>query len=266
MRSPGAAFDLRAAMTDELKAALRELEASATPGKAVHRCRVHLKRARAMGKIGKVAAPGLAAVFNESARGLMRQLAEMRDLYALVDTARMLAESVDPESAVGLTNAADALEARRQALDEIDIEAIRAGVRDLLALAQVWPQPSPRQLRAGAQRILKRARRARRRGLKTGDHTIRHTWRKREKDRLFAASALDKAWPARRKRKHSAAVGHLLGQERDARLLHKRLKTEPSLAGDAIAAGRAKRVLRRYWTRARRRADRLGAHLEAAGA
>jgi hypothetical protein len=140
MRSPGAAFDLRATMTQELNAALEELDAGSGP-KAMHRCRVRLKRARAVGRVGRSVAPGLAAVFNDSARTVMRQLGQARDLTALADTARTLAVKARRKNAPGLLHAADALETARLHLPERDLETIRAGIRDLIALAQVCPSP-----------------------------------------------------------------------------------------------------------------------------
>ncbi|HYD71906.1 MAG TPA: CHAD domain-containing protein, partial [Candidatus Binatia bacterium] len=94
MRSPGSAFDLRAAMALELNAAMEELDSRGGP-KALHRCRVRLKRARALARLGEVVAPGLASVFNESARSVMRTLAQAHDLVALADTARLLAETAN---------------------------------------------------------------------------------------------------------------------------------------------------------------------------
>ena len=264
MRSPGAAFDLRAAMTQELNAALEELDAGGGP-KALHRCRVRLKRARALARIGKVAAPGLASVFNESARSVMRALAQARDLSALADTARLLAVTAREKDADALVTTADALDADRLTLPELDRQNVRVGLRDLIALAQVWPEPSARQIRIGAKRIAKRARRAHRGSYGAQDAALRHEWRKREKDRLYAADLMEGAWPAPRRRKRGQTLSHLLGLERDALLLIERLETEPMLAGSASAAVRARRVLRKYCARLQRRSDKLGERLHSGG-
>ena len=264
MRSPGAAFDLRAAMTQELNAALEELDSRGGP-KALHRCRVRLKRARALARLGKVVAPGLASVFNESARSVMRALAQAHDLVALADTARLLAETANDRSAEALVATADALDAARDALPDFDNQDVRVGVKDLVALAQVWPEPSARQIREGAKRIAKRARRTRRRGRRAAETSLRHEWRKREKDRLYAVTLMEGAWPRRRRRKQSETLGHLLGLERDALLLIERLETEPALAGDVSNATRARRALSKYCGSLRRRADRLGGQLHADG-
>jgi hypothetical protein len=263
MRSPGAAFDLRAAMTQELNAALEELDAAENGAKALHRCRVRLKRARSLARVGKVVAPGLASVFNESARSVMRALAQAHELSALADTARLLAETTTDKNTEALIATADALDAARHAVPELDRQSVRIAIKDLVALAQVWPDLSARQIRVGAKRIAKRARRLRRRGRGAQDATLRHEWRKREKDRFYAALLLEHAWPGRRRRKRIGALGHLLGLERDAVLLVERLDAEPTLAGDASNAARARRVLRKYGARLRKRADRLGQRLQA---
>ena len=76
MRSPESAFDLRAALSEELTAAIDELDASSSDFRAVHRCRVRVKRARALARVGHSGAPGLSGVFNDTARGVMRMLAQ----------------------------------------------------------------------------------------------------------------------------------------------------------------------------------------------
>jgi hypothetical protein len=205
-------------------------------------------------------------VFNESARAVMRQLGQARDLAALADTARLLAQTAGHRSAPGLISAADSLESARAQLPELDLDTVRAGIRDLIALAQVWPEPSARQIRAGAKRIAKRARRTRKRGRAAREAQLRHEWRKREKDRFYAVSLLEGAWPGQRRKKKSDALGHLLGMERDALLLAERLRAEPSLAGDAEAAERAQRAIRKYSTRLRKRADKVGDRLHEGGA
>jgi hypothetical protein len=264
MRSPGAAFDLRIALTQELNAALKESDAVGDDGKAIHRCRVRLKRARALARVGRAVAPGLSEVFNETARAVMHTLAQARDLSAMADTARMLAETTDERHAQALRTTAEALDAARAQLPAIDLQSIQLGIKDLMALAQVWPASSPRQLRAGAKRLIVRARRARRRGRRANKASLRHEWRKREKDRLFAATLMNAAWPGKRLRKQTTALGHVLGLERDALLLLERLAAAPELAGGAAAA--AQRVLRKHRKRLRRKANRLGARLRASGA
>ncbi len=260
MRSPAAAFDLRAALSDEIRAALDELGAAPLTAKAVHRCRVRLKRARALARVGRACAPGLSAVFNESARAVMHALSHARDLAALSAAARTTARKGSRKQAAALRAAADTLAALELKLPALDVDAIGAGLRDLLAMAQVWPEASPRQIERGARRIVRRARQARRRGRASTIAARRHQWRKREKDRLYAAMLLDGAWPANRKRRlaRNERLGDALGRERDALLLVERLAQEPDLAGGSESAIRARKALARRLKRLGRRADAIG--------
>lgn len=267
MRSPGAAFDLRAALTAEIRGALDELNGGAARPKAVHRCRVHLKRARALARIGRACAPGLAAVFNESARGIMRSLAQARDLAALAACARDVSKHAGKKARAALIAVAETLDAARAALPPLNLEAVRVGLRDLLALAQVWPEASARQMHRGAERIARRARRACRRGRGASISAHRHEWRKREKDRLYAVALLGASWPddRKRRRKSSERLAEALGHERDALLLIHRLEAEPALAANR-PVGRALAALQLRRQKLARRADRIGALLHRDGA
>lgn len=244
-----------------------ELDASLGRPKAVHRCRVRVKRARALARVGSAGAPGLAGVFNDTARTVMRTLAQARDEAALADAARELSRKARRKTAAALDAMAESLDAARRAAPGLNMEATRAGLRDLLALAMVWPDASARQIRRGARRIVRRARRARRRGFAAKAASARHEWRKREKDRFYAALLLDGAWPCARRRKLGGRLGETLGEEHDMMLLLERLKAEPELAGHARkASARAMKALRRRRRRLARRADALGARLHAGGA
>lgn len=266
MRSPAPAFDLRAALSQELRAALDELDQSEGRPKGIHRCRVRIKRARALARVGQACAPGLSAVFNESARAVMRALGRSRDLAALGDAARATAKKASVRTAAALSAVAAALDIERASMAALDIEAARGGLRDLLALALVWPEASPRQIKRGAERIAKRARRARNRGRASGEPAHRHEWRKREKDRFYAALLLDDAWPGRRRRKVGEALSEYLGKERDALLLIARIEAAPAIAGDAKSAKRALKLLHRRGAKFAKRADLLGDRLHAHGA
>jgi len=258
MRSPGAAFDLRAALTQELSAAIEELDTLTPKPAAVHRCRLRLKRARALARVGKAGAPGLSTVFNDSARAVMLSLAKTRELTALADTARAIAKGEKRKTAQALIAAAEALEAERDALPRLDVEAARAGIRDLMALAQVWPEPSVRQVRKGAKQVARKARVMFAMGAEAKSAPVRHEWRKREKDRFFAAALLEDAWPGRGQRRRSERLGDVLGKERDAMLLAQRLE---ATLGAGKAARRAREALEVRAGTLRRRANRLGRKL-----
>ena len=265
MRSPAAAFDLRAALSDEVRAAISELDKEPLRPKIVHRCRVRLKRARALSRIGRNGAPGLAKVFNDSARALMRSLAQERDLTSLADAARGLAKKTRKKESAALAAVAETFERARDTVAPMNLEAIRAGLKDLLALAHVWPEASPRQIARGAERIARRARRAQRRGHDSDAPARRHKWRKREKDRLFAVDLLNGAWPDDRKRRRKVGekLADVLGHERDALLLIERIAAEPALAGGHDGAKRALKAVQRRRAKLSARADAIGRVLHA---
>ncbi|MCR6643789.1 MAG: hypothetical protein NVV62_04325 [Terricaulis sp.] len=92
MRPPDPAFDMRSALSAEIRAAQDVLD-NGFSANAVHAARVRLKRARAIARIGGVGAPGLADVFDESARAAMRLMAAAREAAALASVARDTASS-----------------------------------------------------------------------------------------------------------------------------------------------------------------------------
>jgi hypothetical protein len=199
----------------------------------------------------------LAEVFNDSARACMHALAPARDASALAEAARATAKKEGKKAGKALTQAAAHLD---MVQPKIDVEAVRTGLKDLLALAHVWPEASARQIRRGAARIARRAKRARKHAIGARGADARHEWRKREKERLYVAEILDAAWPRKRKRRVTERVTGTLGGERDARLLTERLRD--SAANDNDGVKRAMRALHRRQARLARRADRLGRKLK----
>jgi hypothetical protein len=261
MRTPGPAFDLRAALSEELRAAIEQLASAPIAAKAVHQCRVRVKRARALARIGSACAPGLSAVFVDSACALMRNLALSRDQSALSEAARSAAKKAGKQTALAFETAAQSIEETASSRPSLNLDAARAGLNDMLALAQVWPEASPRQIQRGARKLERRARRARRRGVAALDPVLRHQWRMREKDRFYAASILGEAWPAKRRRRTSEKIGVALGVERDALLLMERLVAEPELSGEGDAVERALKALNRRRAKFARRADKLACRM-----
>jgi CHAD domain-containing protein len=263
MRSPGSTFDLRAALSDEVHGALSALE-KGDDQKTVHACRVRLKRARSLARVGHAFAPGLSAVFNDSARGIMRSLAEARNLGALAKAARDLGKKSRKRAAVGLRAASEALEGAREVAAPVDLAAVNAGLRDLLALAQVWPEASARQVKRGARRVARRARKAWRRGSDPDALAEkRHEWRQREKDRLYAAALMDGVWPRPHRRGANKRLVDRLGREHDLMLLTQQLEASPSLAGDEASASAALKVLKARRKQLVERARRLATRLHA---
>jgi hypothetical protein len=251
---------LRAALTAEVRAALAELDTDTPDPKSVHRARVRLKRARGLARVGRISAPGLAEVFNDSARACMHALAPARDAAALAEAAREAARKENKKTGKALSRTADWLDLAQRNMAALDMDGVRTGLKDLLALAQVWPEASPRQIARGARRVAKRAKRARRAAIGASAPELRHTWRKREKERLYVSEILGDAWPRRRKRRSTEKLAAALGRERDARLLSERLVQTAS--DEDAGAKRALRALKRRRQRLARRADRFGGKLK----
>jgi CHAD domain-containing protein len=269
MRSPAAAFDLGAALAKEIRDALAAINTPHLTTRIVHRCRVHIKRARALARVGADCAPGLSSVFNETGREVMHALSEARELAALATSAKEAAALQKRKRAArALKQVAKNLKAAKEALGPLPLEAVRKGLRDLLALSQVWPAASPRQIERGADRIARRARRARREGEDARKAARRHHWRKREKDRFFAAEILGESWPKERRRrsKKGEKLGDALGHERDNLLLIARIEAQPALAGDLPTALMALQALEKRREPLAARADAIGAKLHSGGA
>jgi len=264
MRSPGSPFDLRAALSEEVRAAIQSLEGSDGKPKAVHAARVRLKRARALARVGHAFAPGLAGVFNDSARAIMGSLGEVRNQAVLAKTARKLAKQSKKRAARALDAARETLEGARDLAGPVDYAAVNAGLRDLLALAQVWPEASTRQVARGAQRVARRARKAWRQGHRDGaPEEKRHQWCQREKDRLYAAALLEDAWPHSRPARHrvNKKLVKALGREHDLALLSDKLEKQPALTGGDSQAAAALKALRRERRRLSGRARQIAARL-----
>lgn len=259
MRGNADSFDFRAALSAQLDAA--EAALADRSDKGVHQGRVALKRARALARAGKVAAPGIARVFNDAARAAMAALSPARDLAAMAAIARIAA----PEGGrgAGLRRAAAAFSRAAEAVAAPAFDDAARGVADLRALANVWPAPSPRQLEAGVARLRKLAKRAARATHGVRDVDARHRWRKREKDRLYVALLADDLWPrgVKRRRTLSRRLARTLGEENDLAMLIARLHADPTLAGSQASADGAIAILETRLAKRARRADRLGQRL-----
>jgi hypothetical protein len=264
MRSPEHGFDLRRTLEAEVAVAASAIADGAEP-RAIHRCRVALKRTRALARVGAAVAPGLAGVFQSVARQTMAALAPARELTALADAASAVAAREAGLRRAALAHVANALADATRLKHPADLDTVHRGLRDLAALARVWPEMSARQVKSGARRVARRARRAAKLGRHSKDPAQRHRWRKREKERLYALGALGKHWPFKRRRRSSARLGDVLGRERDILLLIALVQAEPALAGGPVETKRALKALSRRAERLAARADRVGARVHAGG-
>lgn len=254
---PARTFDWKAALVAEIEAAGRAL-ADADHDQAIHLTRVRLKRVRTLARLG--GAHGI----SRSARALKYALSGWRDLAALENAARSTAIGARRKGAAALIDIAARLSQARLTLGAPAVEDLAAAIdklrHDAVALADI----APATVTKGARRIAHDARRAWRRAAQSSNVDARHRWRRREKDRLYAAALLGDAWTTKRRRRLNDALGETLGQERDARLLLTRLKAEP--APHSPAAKAARRALKRAIRKLARKADRLGVRLHRGGA
>jgi CHAD domain-containing protein len=258
MRDDAVEWDLGAALRVELTAALEALGRSAD-GDGVHRCRVALKRARAIARAARKAAPGSAALLNREARAIMQRLSPARDRTVMAACARREARAAKPRAALALRALAEGLEAE-EAREERGADLNQA-LANLSALMRNWPETTPAQTRAGVRAIAGKARSAFKHAC-SGDTDDRHEWRKREKDRLYIAELSGPAWPTERRRRirRTRRLTQALGAERDVLLTIDALKHAHGLKGGRAAA---LKHLDEVHTRLARRANRLGRKLHA---
>ena len=242
-----AAFDVHAALRAELAAA-REALRGADPAVAVHQGRVRLKRIRAIARLCMVKDPAAAKALNVAARAAMIGLSDARDLSALEAAARE----------IKLSDVADALAERRNALGPPPIPAARRKLPAVAAAIAAIPALSDDDLAAGIARLARRARKACAAARGDREPDARHTWRKREKDRLHALDILADAWPrgVRRRRRTGKRLARALGAERDVLLLIERLRSDETFA--AVATRPALAAADAYRRTLADRADRLG--------
>jgi len=188
-------------------------------------------------------------------------LAPAREHAALAALAANAAKHAPPKAAAALHAAAARFSLSARDIDTASQTTLAAALKDLHALAQVWPEASHRQVSRSAAAIVRRARRARKRGLVSAAPDIRHTWRRREKERLFAVEAIGAEWPKARRRRSAQRLAEALGKERDLMILIERLKTAPPVANDPPVPGKALKTLRKLAKTWRRRANARGRKL-----
>jgi hypothetical protein len=198
----------------------------------------------------------------------MLTLSPARDLAALEDAARQSAKKQPAKVRVILTQISRALGATRAKEEELPLEPILVALKALQARALALPVFDSTEIDRDVRRVARRARKAYHKAIHNGGADARHIWRKREKDRLYAALLLGPAWRARAPARRAIAqsLGETLGAERDIVLLIERLEHEPDLAGPKGAARHARAALRKKAKRLAKRANALGALLHRKGA
>jgi CHAD domain-containing protein len=258
-------FDLREALRAQLLASVAAFDGmSAT--EAVHRGRTALKRVRALARLGHETAPELAGQIIAGIRPIMRRFSDVRDLDAVAACAKFYGEQEEGRNRRGLMLLARKISKRRSAMNSPPLADAAREIRALVDAAQAWPLVSdPALVHDGARRMAARARKAFRSAQGTKGMEDRHTWRQREKERLYAALLLGDAWPKKlpRRRRRSQRLGELLGLERDTLLLLETLREAPALAGGPDDSDRLQVFLSRRLEKLRKQTDRLGKRLHA---
>jgi hypothetical protein len=259
-------FDLAEALAHEARAAGAAL-GDADAARAIHQGRVRLKRFRALARLAQAAAPNAARSLNAKARAAMAGLSDARDLAALAAGARAAAIGASGKARLGLLETAAALEAERIAMAHPPIAAARETAAALEAAVASLPKLDAHAIEKGARRLVKRARRAFHAARDAAGDEPRHTWRKREKDRLFAEDVLGPAWPKTlaRRRRRAKRLARVLGAERDLLLLRARIKATPKIAGGRGLARKSRAFLTTQIAALAEKADRLGAALHRTG-
>jgi hypothetical protein len=237
----------------------------ADPVQAVHQARVGLKRVRALARLGCAAHPKEARALNAAARAAMAPLSAARDLAALEAAALRVAPKRSDAVRAALLHAAAHLAQRRAGLEAPSRAEAARQIAAVLDLAKAWPATSAKDIARGAKALLKKAAQAHKAAVAAAEAEPRHTWRKREKDRLHAMDLLDRRWPQdlprdRRRVRHLAAM---LGDERDLLLLIDHLTAHPEAAGGPGAAALALAHLNKRRIALGERADALGATIYA---
>lgn len=256
------AFDLKSALRLQLDAALSAFE-TLPADDGVHRGRVALKRARALARLAQRAEPALAGQIIAQIRPIMRRFSEARDLVALEQCAKRWAAVEKAQSRAALNGVARRLATKRKAAAPPDFTTAANEVRRLIFYLSAWPDIGAPAIAAGAARVHKRARKGYERAHGSAEPDVRHAWRKRAKERLYAIQMLDHHWPQRlpRRNKVTQKLGETLGLERDLTLLLQHLRTDPGLAGSPDQSDRAHAALSAHRDALRKRADKLGKKL-----
>ena len=216
----------------------------------MHAARVRLKRARMIARIGGVGAPGLAGVLMK-ARGV-RLMAAARETLASL---RAMSPAPGLKAAAALNAAANYETPPPRAASNCAGRTQRSACAGACLARAVARQIA--RGRAG----MRRAERAREAGLDHKHQAARHRWRRREKERLYAAEALGADWPGPRRRNLAARLCDALGKERDALILLERLISTPLPANAEPTPKRALKALKARAKHWRKRSDKLGAKL-----
>jgi hypothetical protein len=247
-------FSLKAAINTQMAAATAAL-ALPDGAAAVHETRIALKRLRVLARIADFAAQDGGAALELAAQAAMKRLAHARDLAALEHAARAIAEETKGDARQFLVRSASVFAWMRRLAEATALNEGAIAVVRLAPIAEAVPEITEDGARRAAKSLALRARRAFKTGAGSRAVSLRHDWRKREKDRRYGAALLASAWLGPHRRKTAGKLTEALGRERDCGLLIERLRADDRTPAKALkCAKRHRRALART-------ADRLGAKL-----
>jgi CHAD domain-containing protein len=201
---------------------------------AVHETRKDLKRFRALARLVRGPLPKAAyRRANGMARDAGRELSDVRDTVALLETADALDHAFGPAIRDAVTAPLRAaLETERAELDDRDLQR---GVRAALARLDVlrdeevpswtFDEALPRLFPEGLRRTYRRARAAMATARERPTTENLHEWRKRVKYHRYHLKLLRPAWHpvVQAQRKQVKDLSSLLGDDHDLAVLERRL-------------------------------------------
>jgi CHAD domain-containing protein len=195
---------IRRIAAEELADAARRLTAArpATRDEAIHEARKSVKKVRALSRLMRPELDGEYSRINRRLRNAGRQLSQLRDAGAIIETFDKLRKKYQDElGANSLLSIRRALAARkRQTERSISVlEVLRQSAASITAIGKgvkKWQLHTDgfTALHPGLHETFRRARKAMSRAKKNPLHENCHEWRKRVKDNWYQIRLLEDLW------------------------------------------------------------------------
>ena len=258
--------EVRRIATEQVTLALEDLE-RVDRDEGIHEVRKRCKKVRALLRLVRAADEDLYRRENATFRDVARQLSEVRDTAAVVESfdaavaALAEGEGRDTYDAVraGLMARGDA---RPEPLDGC-ITAVRADLAAALRRIDVWSVPAGDHelLRAGLRRGYAQSRRRMADAVALGTDEALHEWRKRANHHRHHVRLVERAWPAvlRPYRAELRTLTETLGHDHDLAVLRAIVDDAPDEHGGAALVGRFVARLEHRRGQLQREAQALGA-------
>jgi CHAD domain-containing protein len=253
--------NLRRLARNQLLAAINELEAPfADRADAIHEARLHLKKLRALVRLGREAAPQACNEENGSLRDIARALSTQRDRQAMVDALDKLERHAEREwgEPSGELDAIQKLrcrfiESQQQESNGAGFEQLVEKVVDQLrqALSRVddWAGAAhnDRIVSQGFAESYRRGRRALRAVLAGPTAENLHEWRKQIKYHRYQVRLFQAAWPTILEAHYEELkrLSDLLGDDHDLVVLEQAIRSACAPDFDADALDRLRALIQR---------------------